>query len=135
MSKAKCYVFSSLGRSMYLELMLGYEKCQKTLLSAPLRHLRNCNFLYTKKFEHSVPHSFLQPLSFSQSKSQGSAIFLNGEQSCTILRGSVKLVLSRAPPKKTQDGILKWVKVILGVKVRNMKMDFNTGGTWCQVGQ
>ena len=23
----------------------------------------------------------------------------------------------------------------LGVKVRNMKMDFNTGGTWCWVGQ
>ena len=23
----------------------------------------------------------------------------------------------------------------LGVKVRNMKMDFNTGGTWRQVGQ
>ena len=24
---------------------------------------------------------------------------------------------------------------ILGVKVQNMKMDFNTGGTWCRVGQ
>ena len=24
---------------------------------------------------------------------------------------------------------------LLGVKVRNMKMDFNTGGTWRQVGQ
>ena len=24
---------------------------------------------------------------------------------------------------------------ILGAKVRNMKMDFNTGGTWCWVGQ
>ena len=24
---------------------------------------------------------------------------------------------------------------ILGVKVRNMKMDFNTGGTWRRVGQ
>ena len=23
----------------------------------------------------------------------------------------------------------------LGVKVQNMKMDFNTGGTWCRVGQ
>ena len=24
---------------------------------------------------------------------------------------------------------------VLGVKVRNMKMDFNTGGTWHRVGQ
>ena len=24
---------------------------------------------------------------------------------------------------------------LLGVQVRNMKMDFNTGGTWCRVGQ
>ena len=26
-------------------------------------------------------------------------------------------------------------KSTIGVKVRNMKMDFNTGGTWHQVGQ
>ena len=26
-------------------------------------------------------------------------------------------------------------KCTLGVKVRNMKMDLNTGGTWCWVGQ
>ena len=26
------------------------------------------------------------------------------------------------------------VILILGVKIRNMKMDFNTGGTWSRVG-
>ena len=29
---------------------------------------------------------------------------------------------------------LKNYMYVLGVKVRNMKMDLNTGGTWCQVG-
>ena len=33
--------------------------------------------------------------------------------------------------KKTQKGVL----LKLGVKVRNMKMDFNIYGTWRQVGQ
>ena len=34
-----------------------------------------------------------------------------------------------APEKKNQE------YVGLGVKVRNMKMDFNTGGTWRRVRQ
>ena len=35
----------------------------------------------------------------------------------------------------TQSKILRVRNIILGVQVRNMKMDFETGGTWRQVGQ
>ena len=46
---------------------------------------------------------------------------------CVTLLQSEDLGKSFAP--------FRFVSSRLGVKVRNMKMDFNTGGTWRQVGQ
>ena len=46
-----------------------------------------------------------------------------------------KIQEGKNAPPPTGKVIKVCTMYILGVKVRNMKMDFNTGGTWRQVGQ
>ena len=71
------------------------------------------------------------------------------EESCSIFHAILKY-MGDLPSRRTRtgneltdqifEGPLKHVSIFfgyiceLGVKIRNMKMDFNTGGTWRRVG-
>ena len=51
----------------------------------------------------------------------------------TRLKQVLTYLLACVRVKLTKSNIVCVGKSILGVKVRNMKMDFNTGGTWRRV--
>ena len=48
--------------------------------------------------------------------------------------GNIMLIFFEIP-EKVVESLPEYILYILGVKVRNMKMDFNTGGTWRRFGQ
>ena len=56
-------------------------------------------------------------------------------QISTFLEDSVVVVWPEGNPRRDMVHRHDDPWCGLGVKVRNMKMDFNTGGTWCRVGQ
>ena len=80
-----------------------------------------------------------QPLALGNSEGRTKELDKNGLSALKIKETKIYVLKKTLKPqnicKQTHKYNINQIHVILGVKVRNMKMHFNTGCTWRRVGQ